>query len=116
MNKIPPASCVYSIVDVLLCKIFQLSLCIQTHHHIKSVLVVLKMGRNWSVCMHQNQYVAYNFRQTFDVFHRAMNVVVHLCCSFQLHPLVLTWQGVKLESANVLKVCNGIFLHFWYTL
>jgi len=47
--------------------------------------------------------------------HRARNVVVHLYYSFQLRPLVVAWQIVKVKSANFLKFHPHIF-RFWLIL
>jgi len=42
----------------------------------------------------------------------ASNIVVHLYYSFQLRPLAVVWQSVKLENANFLKILNHVFLLF----
>jgi len=97
-------------------KILRISLCIWTHNHIRSVLVVLKMGQNCNYCAHQNQNITSNFSKLLMPFHKARNVVVHLHYSFQLRPLAMAWQSVKLEGANFVKFRSRTFCVFWLTL
>jgi len=82
---------------VHLYKIFQIAVYLRTHHRIKSV------GQNWSVCVQENQNIAYNFIKLKFLNH------IFLCFWYTLwKESRLFWQ----DYANLLRAS----LFCWFAL
>jgi len=74
-------------------------------------------AKNWSkwvsLCAPKPVYSTYLcLGELLMSLHSASNVVVRLYCSFQLRPLAVARQSVKLKSANFLKFRNRVFCAF----